>query len=249
MTPRRKKVALAIAALADAVQLGFFPVFVAGGLAAPDDVLDFVVAVALVITGDELWKGPRIDRAFKHRKPSPRPRVICQFGRARCAAVMPLGRTTRAAHRSRCHRPHPTHGGREPAVGSRTHSRRTLEARHPHREANGPKVYARCAACCSAQRTALADIPAKPHGVGLRFPAGLRHLVSSRLRVLHRRCERQSFCPSHTFSESSLNTHWGTSTRRDLTKGSASGFPSPMTRPCEVRRLGHRDPRARRASS
>jgi hypothetical protein len=33
------------------------------------------------------------------------------------------GGTTRAARRSRCHRPHPAHGGREPAVGSRAHSR------------------------------------------------------------------------------------------------------------------------------
>lgn len=49
MTPRRKNVALAIALLADAVQLGFFPVFGAGGLSAADDLLDFVVAVALVI--------------------------------------------------------------------------------------------------------------------------------------------------------------------------------------------------------
>jgi hypothetical protein len=56
MTPRRKKVALAIAALADAVQLGFFPVFGAGGLSVPDDVLDFVVAVALVITLGWRWR-------------------------------------------------------------------------------------------------------------------------------------------------------------------------------------------------
>ncbi len=48
MTPRRKKLALAIAVLADAVQLGFFPVFSAGGLSPPDDVLDVVVAIALV---------------------------------------------------------------------------------------------------------------------------------------------------------------------------------------------------------
>jgi hypothetical protein len=55
MTSRRKKVALAIAVLADAVQLGFFPVFGAGGLSAPDDVLDFVVAVALVIALGWRW--------------------------------------------------------------------------------------------------------------------------------------------------------------------------------------------------
>jgi hypothetical protein len=56
MTPRRKAVALAIAALADAVQIGFFPVFGTGGLSAPDDVLDFVVAVALVIALGWRWR-------------------------------------------------------------------------------------------------------------------------------------------------------------------------------------------------
>ena len=48
--------ALAIAALADVVQLGFFPVFGAGGLSAPDDVLDLTVAVALVITLGWRWR-------------------------------------------------------------------------------------------------------------------------------------------------------------------------------------------------
>ena len=48
--------ALAIAALADAVQLGFFPVLGAGALSAPDDVLDFMVAVALVITLGWRWR-------------------------------------------------------------------------------------------------------------------------------------------------------------------------------------------------
>jgi hypothetical protein len=58
MTPRRKKLALAIAVLADAVQLGFFPVFGAGGLSAPDDVLDLVVAGALLaILG---WRWPLV---------------------------------------------------------------------------------------------------------------------------------------------------------------------------------------------
>ncbi|MGH7438459.1 MAG: hypothetical protein ACRENE_22465 [Polyangiaceae bacterium] len=51
----RRKVALAIALLADSVQLGFFPVFVAGGLSAPDDLLDFVVAVGLLITLGWRW--------------------------------------------------------------------------------------------------------------------------------------------------------------------------------------------------
>ena len=56
MTPKRKRVALAIAVLADAVQLGFFPVFGAGALSVPDDVLDFGVAVALVITLGWRWR-------------------------------------------------------------------------------------------------------------------------------------------------------------------------------------------------
>jgi hypothetical protein len=56
MTPKRKRVALAIAVLADVVQLGFFPVFGAGALSVPDDVLDFGVAVALVITLGWRWR-------------------------------------------------------------------------------------------------------------------------------------------------------------------------------------------------
>jgi hypothetical protein len=53
---KRKRVALAIAVLADAAQLGFFPVFGAGALSVPDDVLDFGVAVALVITPGWRWR-------------------------------------------------------------------------------------------------------------------------------------------------------------------------------------------------
>jgi hypothetical protein len=56
MTPRRKKIALAIAALADAVQLGLFPVFSGGALSIPDDVLDAVVAVALLVTTGFRWQ-------------------------------------------------------------------------------------------------------------------------------------------------------------------------------------------------
>ena len=53
---QKKKIALAIAALADAVQLGLFPVFVAGGLSIPDDVLDAAVALALVIALGWRWQ-------------------------------------------------------------------------------------------------------------------------------------------------------------------------------------------------
>ena len=56
MTPRRKKVALAIAALADAIQLGLFPVFAGGALSVPDDVLDAAVAVALLVTSGFRWQ-------------------------------------------------------------------------------------------------------------------------------------------------------------------------------------------------
>jgi hypothetical protein len=56
VTPRRKKIALAIAALADAVQLGLFPVFSPGGLSIPDDVLDLGVAVALAILIGWSWR-------------------------------------------------------------------------------------------------------------------------------------------------------------------------------------------------
>jgi hypothetical protein len=56
MTPRRKNVALAIAAIADAVQLGFFPVFSGGALSVPDDLLDAAVAVALVVTLGFRWR-------------------------------------------------------------------------------------------------------------------------------------------------------------------------------------------------
>jgi hypothetical protein len=55
-TPRRKKIALAIAALADAVQLGLFPVFWAGGLSLPDDALDVAVALALAIALGWRWR-------------------------------------------------------------------------------------------------------------------------------------------------------------------------------------------------
>jgi hypothetical protein len=50
VTPRRKKIALAIAALADLTQLGLFPFFSEGALSIPDDVLDVLVAVALFVT-------------------------------------------------------------------------------------------------------------------------------------------------------------------------------------------------------
>jgi len=52
----RKRVALAIAALADGAQLGLFPVFGEGALSVPDDALDAVVALLLVVTLGWSWR-------------------------------------------------------------------------------------------------------------------------------------------------------------------------------------------------
>jgi hypothetical protein len=56
VSPARRRIALAIAALADAVQLGLFPVFSEGALSIPDDALDAVVAVLLVVTLGWSWR-------------------------------------------------------------------------------------------------------------------------------------------------------------------------------------------------
>ena len=56
VTPRRKKLALAIAALADAAQIGLFPFFVEGAASIPDDALDAVVAVLLLLTLGWRWR-------------------------------------------------------------------------------------------------------------------------------------------------------------------------------------------------
>jgi hypothetical protein len=53
---RRKKIALVIAALADAIQLGLFPVFAEGALSVPDDALDAIVALALLLTLGWRWR-------------------------------------------------------------------------------------------------------------------------------------------------------------------------------------------------
>ncbi len=53
---RRKKIALVIAALADAIQLGLFPVFAEGALSLPDDALDAIVALALLLTLGWRWR-------------------------------------------------------------------------------------------------------------------------------------------------------------------------------------------------
>lgn len=54
--PKRKRIALAIAALADVAQVGGFPIFAEGVLSIPDDVLDVVVAVALLFVLGFRWR-------------------------------------------------------------------------------------------------------------------------------------------------------------------------------------------------
>jgi hypothetical protein len=56
VTRRRKNVALAIAAVADAMQLGLYPAFLGGALSIPDDLLDALVATLLVITLGWRWR-------------------------------------------------------------------------------------------------------------------------------------------------------------------------------------------------
>jgi hypothetical protein len=56
VSPTRKRIALAIAGLADAVQLGLFPIFAEGVVSIPDDALDAVVAVLLVVTLGWSWR-------------------------------------------------------------------------------------------------------------------------------------------------------------------------------------------------
>jgi hypothetical protein len=56
VSPRRKKIALALAGVADLVQLGFFPVFGEGALSPADDALDVVVALLLLVTLGFKWR-------------------------------------------------------------------------------------------------------------------------------------------------------------------------------------------------
>jgi hypothetical protein len=48
-------------------------------------------------------------------------------------------------------------------VGSGADSRRTVEARHPGREANSPTVHARSTSALTASWAELVDLPPKPH--------------------------------------------------------------------------------------
>jgi hypothetical protein len=56
VSPRRKAIALFIAGVGDLVQLGWFPVFGEGALSPPDDVLDGVVALLLLVTLGFKWR-------------------------------------------------------------------------------------------------------------------------------------------------------------------------------------------------
>lgn len=50
VTRRRKRIAFVLAMLADAVQLGLFPMFVEGAASPAQDTLDIGIAVALIAT-------------------------------------------------------------------------------------------------------------------------------------------------------------------------------------------------------
>ncbi len=52
----RKKLALGIAAIADLIQIGYFPIFGEGALSPPDDVLDVAIAVILVLVLGFRWR-------------------------------------------------------------------------------------------------------------------------------------------------------------------------------------------------
>jgi hypothetical protein len=56
VTVRRKRIALAIAGMADLAQAGFFPIFGEGVLSIPDDVLDVAIAVLLLLTLGFRWR-------------------------------------------------------------------------------------------------------------------------------------------------------------------------------------------------
>ena len=53
---RRKTVALVIAAVADAIQLGLSPLFAEGALSPADDALDGIVALLLLLTLGLRWR-------------------------------------------------------------------------------------------------------------------------------------------------------------------------------------------------
>jgi hypothetical protein len=54
--PTRKKIALAIAAIADAIQIGGWPAFMQGAVSIPDDVLDAVMVIGLTLILGFRWR-------------------------------------------------------------------------------------------------------------------------------------------------------------------------------------------------
>jgi hypothetical protein len=56
VSTKRKRIALAFASIADLVQMGGFAFFGEGVLSIPDDVLDVVVALALLLTLGFRWR-------------------------------------------------------------------------------------------------------------------------------------------------------------------------------------------------
>jgi hypothetical protein len=138
------------------------------------------------------------------------------------ASEVSLGAVTRTAHRARRRRSHPPRGDREPALGRRADSRRAVEARGPPRETHGSTVHARLAVCGSPRRTELADVSAKPHGLGLRLPAGLRRLVPSDLRVFRRRRERQARRARGGDSRSDASVDRPAAAQRDAVRAGAT---------------------------
>jgi hypothetical protein len=56
VTAGRKKVALGLAAIADLVQAGYFPIFGEGALSPPDDLRDHAVVIMLVLVLGFRWR-------------------------------------------------------------------------------------------------------------------------------------------------------------------------------------------------
>jgi hypothetical protein len=54
--PKRKKIALVLAALADAIQIGGWPAFIGGAAAVPDDVLDGAMVILLTLILGFRWR-------------------------------------------------------------------------------------------------------------------------------------------------------------------------------------------------
>ncbi len=56
VSTKQKRIALVLAAIADLVQVGYFPIFGEGVLSIPDDVLDIVIALLLLFTLGFRWR-------------------------------------------------------------------------------------------------------------------------------------------------------------------------------------------------